>query len=1172
MTKKNKFPTTLIIGIGGVGSRITMGIYQQFMDREPSKEDRDNFTCLCFDTDGGDIKKYIEVLPKEWVVQTSSSEAVTVGQYIDKIKDVTTVEDWFDTSNDEILQMKLNEGAGQVRMASRLAYMSAIYEGKLAAIDNSIRDLLKTDPARHAGNEIKVHIICSLAGGTGAGSFLQTAYYVKDVMRSFNIDAPKITGYFVLGDVLCHDKDANLNAKQQKNTRSNTYACMKEMNAFTNKTESQLIKDIEFEYKMGQESIGLPTCAPYDHCFMIDFTNTDGTNIGDMQVYYNQVKDFVYMNAFSPMGDTYRSNEINNILQKIEKEGKARFAALGVSKMVFPVDDLYKYFAIQRLVDNLSSTWIKIDKDFDEEYDLYKKSIRDGIHKEEPERGKYFVGNVESLAKNGAGWEGIEFKSIYDSTQELDSKTGTSKGPKSVTYLTAVEEYVKSVIESDTTFTNQSDNCNKPERFPEDGDQEQDMEFVRVREEKLHNFKEYALGFIETVRRGTIKQCFLVDAEQSDRVMKDTSKAQHHLNTHILYKDHELHPLAVRYFLYQVRDGIQERLEEMKEPNEQLKIQITETYDGIYDVKDDKLSPDKHVESATEALEIRYKQRRRDLNDFKQIYARESKKQRENIKAYAVSKLQEYVWEGLLAQVLQLIEESENFFKRLPDTIRGLESQCTDLLQKHDGKTDPTIMYVLASEKIKKRLYSENIKKTDSLMFPTDISARIYRSMFDNTRMMLEQSSSLGSLRDDEQAADDRERAQIEANNKLFAGVIKHQIGAMKKTSPEFMEMNILQALRMEGELFSSSADEAFEYMKTKVKAVRDMAVIRGAYNVDASTNRYINSWGINNLRGVSDEEKEALFGGTNLEPHLAAGLEPNPFYSQYELVRANSVNLLEVEKNFKGFSYKESNVLQDGHVGSYLKSYLEVDKRIRDGESDFSRHLDKRWQLPAYMPNLGTDMKDVLKDIFGALYYGLLFKKFGTQELDGEVYWYFFGEDPNYIADFNGWKIPLEGTENLEAGLNELFERGLIDNPSIVDYVMRCANEEWAEAKKTWQKTDQSKKAVLELMKEQEIIKRMASEMDYNEVYSKWNGKKWFTFMNASNDTTLARTIEKLRMFFVDDLIDRIVEVFEPSANTRSLCEYLFGMIPDQNLKNIALQRIDDLKKKHKFEKKINK
>ena len=1166
------FPTTLIIGLGGVGSRITTGIYKQFMSRNPKQDDKDNVICLCFDTDSNDIKLYKKDMPNEWVVQTSSTQAFTIGQYINKIKDISTVEDWFDDSSDEVIKMKLNDGAGQIRMASRLAYMSAISDGKLQAIDNSLRRLLRTDPQRHAGNDIKVHIICSLAGGTGAGSFLQTAYYVKDVMRGLNIDAPNILGYFVLGDVLCHDTDAGLNEKQKENTRANTYACMKELTAFINRNSSQSIKDIEFEYKIGQENIELPTCDPYDLCYMIDFTNTDGTNIGDMEVYYNQVKDFVFMNAFSPYGDTQRSRLINETLRQVQTEGKARFSAIGVSKMVFPVEDLYEFFATQRLVDNLSSKWGRIDKKYKERYTQYKTNKRNGVPDGEPERGQFFMDNVEDIANNGSGWEQTVFRDIFNSTQVID-KDSVSQGNKSAIFLESVEDYIKSVIDSNSTLKAHYTNCNRPERFGEDADKDNDLAFISKREEDLKNFREYMFGFIENVKQGTAEQCFLVDASQPNRVSNDIASAQHHLNSYILQKDHELHPIAVRYFLYQVRDLVKDELENLKAPNEALKQAITDGYRKKFDITDDKLSPDKHEETAVERIIIEYKRKSvfssKDLNEFKETYLRESKKQRNNILKYAESKLTEYVLEELLTQILRLIEESENFFKRLPDTLRMLERQCNDLLVKHDGKSDPTVLYVLASQRIKEHLYKE-IKNEDLLMFPNDISARIYRTMFDNTRIALEQSTALGSLSDEEEAAEAKEQLLIEANNRLFTGVIESQIRNLKRTSPQYVEMNIIEALKKEGELLRTTAEAAYQYMKQKFDAVRDMAVIRGAYQIDANKHRYINSWGVNNLNGLDENQVDFLFGTTDVRVNAetAADHVPNPFYSPYELIRANSVNSLELDNNFKGFSYKESNTNEDGHVGSYLKAYLNVNKRILDGEPDCSRHLDKRWQLPAYMPNIGTNLDETLKDIFSALYYGLLFGKFGTKEDSGEDYWYYFGNHPDYIADFNGWRIPLKGTSNLEAGLNDLLEKGLIDNPSIVQEIKKSIDLEWKAAKEEWQRTDLSSGIILNLMNELTIIKKM-KETDYETIYSSWNGKgwKWFSFLSACNNTTLSKTIDRLKVYFFEELIIRIIGVFGPSANTRQLCESLFDSIPDSNMKAIALNKVKELDQKHIFE-----
>ena len=1162
------FPTTLIIGLGGVGSRITMGIYQKFMSRNPQQDDIDNFKALCFDTDAGDIKSYLEVLPPDCVVQTSSSESITVGQYVDSIREKTHVEEWFDTSSEVIRKMKLNEGAGQVRMASRLAYMSALSEEKLNVIENSIKDLLKTDPIRHQGNEIKIHIVCSLAGGTGAGSFLQTAYLVKDLMRSFNVNAPKITGYFVLGDILCHDQEANLNDKQKENTRSNTYACMKELAAFTNRKECQLIKDLDFEYKVRQEETGLPNCDPYDHCYMIDFTNTDGTNIGDMQVYYDQVKDFLYMNAFSPMGDTQRSLLINDTIQKIQTNGKARFAAIGVSKMVFPVDDLYEYFAIQRLVDNLSATWIKIDKDFESSLEQYKKDKREGITtREEPQRGDDFIRNVERLAKNGTGMERTEFKAVYDSTQLIVD--GVSKGSKSDAYLEAVKVYAASVIESNSTFNAQYEECEKPKAFSEEGDKDEAIGFINHREETLAAFKDFAFSLMGSVLRGTIRECIFVDADTSERVTK--SLPEHHLNSWLLPKGSELHPLAVRYFLYDLRKGINSRLTGEKglvEENKALMAAI-EKYVEAFDIKDDKLSPDNRKETPAEAIAIKYTQVRlfskSAVTEFKDKYLRESKRYRENIKKYTLDKLYEDVLKGLLTQVQQLIDESENFFHRLPTTLRGLQAQVRDLLDKHEGKTDPTVTYVLAKHEIKEKLYKKEILAKDSLLFPTDISARIYRSMFDNAKLALEQDQSLGSLRDDEEAADAKEKLLIEANHRLFDGVIKQQIREMRKTSPHFLEMNILQALKEEAGLYNKYQVEVDEYMKSKVQDVGDMAVIRGAYNT--SNGRYINSWGINSFRGFTEEEIQEMFVSAKAQAKDIASCVPNAFYSPYELVRANSMSLLELEKNFKGFSSQITTENTDGHVGTYLKAYLDINKRIVLGEPDYSRHLDKRWQLPAYMPNIGASMKDSFKDILHALCYGALLGKYSVVTEEGDDYWYFVGDRSGYVTDFNGYYISLGGTANLDAGLNELFEHGLIDNPFIVEYVKKCVAEAWASAKKEWQQTDRSGKDALELMKNLSLIKKMMEGFDYGTIYSPWTGKKWFSFLGASNNNALTRAIKELKEDIFNDLINHVVDVFGPSANTRKLCEELFMAIPDATKQREAVELVKKAAGNHKFD-----
>ena len=138
------FSTTLIIGLGGVGSNIVEQIYKKFDASNPTEIDRRNVGFLCLDTDESDIKKRLAVMPEGSVVKTSSDRSCSVGSYIDQIKAKTTVLDWFDTKSPYMLSMSLGDGAGQVRMASRLASMACISEDKMQAINNCIQNLLST--------------------------------------------------------------------------------------------------------------------------------------------------------------------------------------------------------------------------------------------------------------------------------------------------------------------------------------------------------------------------------------------------------------------------------------------------------------------------------------------------------------------------------------------------------------------------------------------------------------------------------------------------------------------------------------------------------------------------------------------------------------------------------------------------------------------------------------------------------------------------------------------------------------------------------------------------------------------------------------------------------------------------------------------------------------------
>lgn len=1172
------FQTTLIIGLGGVGSAIVERIYKKFEATNPSDVDRRNVAFLCLDTDKNDIKKHLEVMPSGTVVQTSSDLSCTIGGYIDQIKSKTTVLDWFDTKSQQLLSLPIDEGAAQVRMASRLASISAINEGKFAAIDNSITYLLSTEPERHRGNNVKIHIVCSLAGGTGAGSFLQTAYYIKNAMKEHNATAPKISGYFLLADVLCCDSNVGLSEGQKENVRSNTYACVKELNAFCNSDKEHQVRNIQFEYRLGQKSKELPVDVPYDFCFLVDYFGANGGNLIKEKRYEEQATEFIYMNAFDPIGDNYRQKAINDIRQKIEQEGASRFAAFGVSKLVYPVDDLMSYFARQRVVDNLNGTWLRIDKDFDERYAEYKKNIEQGIRVEEPNKGKHFMQQVEVLGKTGAGREGMEFRRILESTKIYPE--GKDIGiPKAKVYLDCVESYVAGLVQSSSELSGLYATCTVTNpNFTKNTGSDNDLGFVVRRERELEEYRKAVINFIDSTKSAAIKQCLVVDHDVENFVSKNPQADGNHLNTYILEKEKEMHPLAVRYMLYEIQAMLKMGLEKKKAENKKLGTMINETYKKLFDDPETK----DRVEDARESLK-RANARNSGIrlisslfsgqNPYKaakENYESKSRQQAENIHKYAREKLLEETYAGLLMQINLLIEEEENFFKSLPNAIYEVDSSLSSLLKKHDANNNPCISYVLASEQNKKDIYEFVISRKDSPFFPSEISAALYRSMFENTVNALEKNG-FATSRKKSSAAMKAER--LKANRKIIEECIKFQEEIIREKNKEYAELNVLKALKEEA-MRECDNDEkaAHEYWIKKFHAFRDRAEIWGASNLDKDV-RYINAWGVNpeclDSDTITENEADELFGDKNVDTNekTAATLVESDKFLPFEICRVNAATLLVVEKNFKGFLSTERTELAEESVGTYYAAYMKVvDKVNMMNSKTYSPHLDKHWHLPAYMPNIGFTQADEIERVFKALYWGLLLGMFKSESRGGDNYWKYVGEYSCFIQDVDNNMI-LTGN-SVKYALDRLFQ-GLTTNPAIVDQVLNAADEWWNNARDLWLQKEYDEDVELEKMKKFNTVQAILN-FTFKIVHGDNKRSSWFSILTSKPNMLLDKFLsldgERLRVGFFDELMNRLIALFGPSKNTNKVCEYIVKHV-DKDCSDLAEARLSVFEKQNRFQ-----
>ena len=191
---------TLYIGLGGTGMNAILHakklIYDTFGEIPPM------IGFLGIDTDGGVYNKTLTARDGTAIsLKVSEQLPITVDAPALIYSNSPSNYDWMPDCNIGSLSA-LSLGAGQIRSNGRFAItmheedvadriMGAIRSINNATIINNTDYALLSDAT-------EVHVVFSLSGGTGAGTFLNIAYLLQRVLQNENA---KISGYAVMGDI-----------------------------------------------------------------------------------------------------------------------------------------------------------------------------------------------------------------------------------------------------------------------------------------------------------------------------------------------------------------------------------------------------------------------------------------------------------------------------------------------------------------------------------------------------------------------------------------------------------------------------------------------------------------------------------------------------------------------------------------------------------------------------------------------------------------------------------------------------------------------------------------------------------------------------------------------------------------------------------------------------------
>jgi len=367
--KKTKLRRSLYIGLGGTGMNAILHTKKMYMETYGEVPPMIGF--LGIDTDG---KAYTETL-------NSKVGEVRLDKNEQKPIQVTSPKNFFTNPNNKDLVSwlpkenergitTLDKGAGQIRTNGRLAVVfhattivSAL-ENAIDRIRNHGTIISKNYELDMDSTKDDIHLVFSLCGGTGCGTFIDIAYLIRNVAGRESVN---LIGYAVLPDVFTTMvRTGTAMAK----VKSNALGAIKDLDYLMHFDPS--VPEIELKYT--GKTIRTND-MPFSAFNLID--NKNESNITFEHI--NQLTEMIALTLFTSSGKVAdKVSSVNDNVEKTISEGtldvgnkRAWVSSIGACEIVFKGYDLANIYAnkaairiIQRILNTcddanaIANNWI----------------------------------------------------------------------------------------------------------------------------------------------------------------------------------------------------------------------------------------------------------------------------------------------------------------------------------------------------------------------------------------------------------------------------------------------------------------------------------------------------------------------------------------------------------------------------------------------------------------------------------------------------------------------------------------------------------------------------------------------------------------------------------------------------------------------------------------------
>ncbi len=941
---------TLLVGLGGTGSKIVTKV-----SKLVSEEQRDHLGFAVFDTDINELREIQRENPFIKIIQTSTK--LSVGEYLNI--DTHARDSWFPVN--AILNSKtLTEGAGQVRAISRLAFDTAIRAGKMEQLHEAIQDLYKLEEGQ-AEQALRVIIVSSLAGGTGSGLILPVALYIKNYLATHFRQSANITrGFFILPEVF----DQVIPGQAERNSlRSNAYATLRELDAFLMKGDATLprqYKDsvkIEFP-RVSSEGYDEYDVRPYDFCFLFDAQNAEGSKLNSFNQYLDHAANCIYAQSIGPMNKRSNSSEDNTIRRLAAERGRNRYAGAGSSMLIYPVEDVKEYIALNWAKECVSKQWLVFDNVYKDIKRRDAAMRAQGLSVAETDPARSYINTVESMAKNKDPFA----RAIVNACATYDGDGLSKVSDKWDDYVDALKKKI-----TDDESSGQSDLDAQRQQVMiniagiEGG--RDSWEAFQGTYREMEKYRAMINKRTEDTARTIAYTMFRAPTETAT-----SDKLAYRIETHL--RDSEgkfMHPNAVRYFLYKALDALKEEKQMVDKKNSDA-VKFFDNFAKAHfdDTETDEVETVENLTERKLALINRLTGKLSgEQQDLKSAYTNYLTKCNE----YRVNAVLALVYEEGIAYVTGLCEAFMNFFATFDSRVSDIEKRIAEIAKKYGNTKGTTARYVCASRLCLEYMAGKLIYMGSSITIDDKLAEDIY-SKVRKYSLLLTKPQNSGYF------------------NELFEdGILGYFKGAVMRTYSNEVDMDIITALETEAEIEleeearrASSRSKKFEYDSSTINAYVEKA-IRNSRALSCPfiekplgmEKQPIYACAFNPQLITEDEsprsklvDRELRNNGGVADDDISKNMIL--FYQSFYGLRANELSK---------FAPPERTITSSRDGGEYYKAYYELISSVHPVahmSKAITPHIDRWWHIVTKMPDLDEGSQAAQEQrIYAAFFWGLL-------------------------------------------------------------------------------------------------------------------------------------------------------------------------------------------------------